>query len=47
MLTYSSSIVAVSVKVLEEAATSDMQVTFCPRAALRTARSTNSRRQQG
>jgi hypothetical protein len=45
MLTYSPSIVAASVKVLEESATSDMQVTFAWRA-LRAGRSANSRRLQ-
>jgi hypothetical protein len=46
MLTYSPSIVAAPVKVLEEAATPDMQVTFAP-AASRAASSASSRRRRG
>ena len=43
MLTYSPSIVAASVKALEESATPDMQVTVAP-GSLKEARSANSRR---
>jgi len=46
MLTYSLSIVAASVKVPEESATSDMEVTFAP-AASRAARSANSKETPG